>query len=546
MYTYTGGSKMAITCDLCGGTIEMKTGGNAVCTSCGMTYSMESLREKLKGGQSNLPVSTPAQPATTSSPSWISSTLKMAQMNLNNNDNHKAIEACDKVLSADFSNSEAWEIKIQASSMPEAAEALREYYGTATTEADRKRIIDFAEKYFATINTVEGADILYQVCPSAASKMVTRTLKDKIDFERKYTADFKKACSKEQSNRPSSDDRYNMDFDRTLDSVRYVLRNNSGTFDFLEKCTSFNSLKGVDISYSIISYTSACKEYLDAVKGAKRWYACSSTSNRTYLSGQYYIDSSTYSHALEPIFTSTSWEADAIRAQLGKLNSFEKKANAKISLIQSQKEAEKKARIKAYWDNNKERKEELELQKIKFNANIQREKAELQTSSEANALKEAKNKVVVAKDKLESLGFFAFKEKKQLEAEILQLECQVSTAMAAYNSKQSSIDRKINKLQEQIEQINRELTMDRNVELPPPVTEDEDDEDYITQIVLFGPGNNKLEIIKMLNNLCGLSYNAAKEIVETPNSIFTVPDDSDIFEKVIQTLIENEADYELV
>ena len=542
---------MAIICDLCGGNIEMRAGGNAVCVSCGMTYSMESLREKLKAGQGADSMTTPeATPVTstptTSIPSWIPSTIKMAQMNLNNNDNHKAIEACDKVLSADFSNSEAWEIKIKASSMPNAAEFLREYYKTATTEADRKRIINFAEKHFSNIKAVDGAKVLLDICPSAAIAMVRSAIVEKTENQRKYNAEFNKACNKEQSNRPSKDDRFNMDFDRTLDSVRYVLRNSSYTFNFFEECTSFNDCKGVDISNILLTCLSAYKDYLNAVKKAKRWTDSSSSSNRTYLSGQYYIDSYTYSHSLTSAFSSTSWEAGEIQRQMEKIASLERKANGKLRAIMAQAEADKQARIKAYWDNNKERKEELELQKMKLSANIKREKAELETSPEAQALKEAKNKVVVAKDKLGSLGIFAFKEKKLLEAEILQLESQVSSAMSAYNSKENSINRKITKFNDEIDKINKELKMDRNVDLPAPVAEVEDEDEYITQMVLFGPGKNKLEIIKMLNNLCGLSYNAAKEIAETPNSIFVVPDDSDIFEKVIDILIENEADYELV
>ena len=39
---------MKLTCDLCGGTLEMTSGGqSAVCTNCGISYSIERLREKL-------------------------------------------------------------------------------------------------------------------------------------------------------------------------------------------------------------------------------------------------------------------------------------------------------------------------------------------------------------------------------------------------------------------------------------------------------------------------------------------------------------------
>lgn len=532
---------MALKCDLCGGTIEMRTGGSAVCTTCGMTYSMESLREKIKASQDNgTPVSAPA--ATTLS--WIPSTLKMAQMHLKDGNPQDACADCDKVLSADFGNSQAWEIKIKASSMPEAAEFFREYYGTATTEDARQRALRFAEDHFASVSGVDGAKTLLDFCPDTANKMVARALKERTDFERKYVEDFKKACNKEQSNRPSRDDRFNRDFDHTIDNVRYVLRNNSSTFDFLDKCTSFNDCKGVDVSQGIIAYVSAYKDYLNAVKSAKRWFATSSTSNRTYLSGQYYVDSSTYSHTLEPIFSSTSWEADAIRSQLDKLSSFERRVNSKLRAERAQKEAEKQARIKSYWDANAERKNELDLEKVKLNASIQRERAELETSPERKALQEAQSELTSANAKLSSLGLFAGKEKKKLNEEILLLKTKISSAQSAYNSKQTSIERKITRIKDRIAEIDKELTLDRDVELPAISTSDE--EDYVTRIVLFGPGNNKLKLIKMLQELCELSLTEAKTVADTPNSIFVVPDNAGVFEKVIDVLLDIEADYELV
>lgn len=38
----------ALVCDLCGGKLVMGAGGIAVCDSCGMEYSTERMREKVK------------------------------------------------------------------------------------------------------------------------------------------------------------------------------------------------------------------------------------------------------------------------------------------------------------------------------------------------------------------------------------------------------------------------------------------------------------------------------------------------------------------
>ena len=38
----------ALVCDLCGGKLVMGTGGTATCDSCGMSYSMERMKEKIQ------------------------------------------------------------------------------------------------------------------------------------------------------------------------------------------------------------------------------------------------------------------------------------------------------------------------------------------------------------------------------------------------------------------------------------------------------------------------------------------------------------------
>ena len=47
---------MKITCDLCGGSLQINMGGQgATCLSCGLTYPMERLREMLNGNASVKP-----------------------------------------------------------------------------------------------------------------------------------------------------------------------------------------------------------------------------------------------------------------------------------------------------------------------------------------------------------------------------------------------------------------------------------------------------------------------------------------------------------
>lgn len=49
---------MKLTCDLCGGALQINLGGQgATCTNCGLGYTMDRLKEKLSGNtvQTNPP-----------------------------------------------------------------------------------------------------------------------------------------------------------------------------------------------------------------------------------------------------------------------------------------------------------------------------------------------------------------------------------------------------------------------------------------------------------------------------------------------------------
>lgn len=60
---------MKLTCDLCGASLQVDAGGrSATCVNCGLTYSMERLREKLQAGKPQPSVSVPVTPAPPAAP----------------------------------------------------------------------------------------------------------------------------------------------------------------------------------------------------------------------------------------------------------------------------------------------------------------------------------------------------------------------------------------------------------------------------------------------------------------------------------------------
>ena len=109
-------------CDLCGGIIEMRENG-AVCTGCGMQYSMEALRKKL-GKPSPAPATAPApQPPQED----LANLIMQAELVLSQGNTASAVSLCDIVLSKDPVNEKAWHIKLSAlcrSNLLIAAQAL--------------------------------------------------------------------------------------------------------------------------------------------------------------------------------------------------------------------------------------------------------------------------------------------------------------------------------------------------------------------------------------------------------------------------------------
>lgn len=109
-------------CDLCGSAIEMRENG-AVCTGCGMQYSMEALRKKL-GKPSPAPAASPApQPPQED----LANLIMQAELVLSQGNTASAVSLCDIVLSKDGSNEKAWHIKLSAlcrSNILIAAQAL--------------------------------------------------------------------------------------------------------------------------------------------------------------------------------------------------------------------------------------------------------------------------------------------------------------------------------------------------------------------------------------------------------------------------------------
>ena len=92
----------ALVCDLCGGKLVMGTGGTATCDSCGMSYSMERMKEKIQEIQGIVRID--------HSP-MIDNYLQMAQTALEADNKGEAETYANKIIEIDPENYQAWLIK---------------------------------------------------------------------------------------------------------------------------------------------------------------------------------------------------------------------------------------------------------------------------------------------------------------------------------------------------------------------------------------------------------------------------------------------------
>ena len=88
----------ALACDLCGGKLVMGAGGVATCESCGMEYTPERMREKIKENNGTIRAEVPAAPVDNSP--VIDNFLSMAKTALDANNNAEAESYANKVIEA--------------------------------------------------------------------------------------------------------------------------------------------------------------------------------------------------------------------------------------------------------------------------------------------------------------------------------------------------------------------------------------------------------------------------------------------------------------
>lgn len=412
---------MKLTCDLCGGVLEMKN-GSAVCQGCGLTYSMETLREKM--GQPAPAASTGASTPARSVPAVPSQSLEsqynLIKMHIKNDDRVAAQEICNKLLAADYNNADAWELKVCAafSGRGEVEVFFEEYLRTATTPEQKDRVIAFARKFFLNksnkYDLMKSANILLPLCSDVANEIVNRSLEQNIKYVNERIDDFQKC------NGPEEKGRYFRRYGTNLDYT--------GQERFVRSLIEFSRRDGSDIATNLHQLCSVEMQYANNVISSKCF------ESHTWM----YKDCVRVRDFYKPILD---------------------EAKMHMKTQEERKKQEKIRKITEYWLAHPEEKQELEMSRADLQRQVNKLNAKFKNSDELQIQKELEAELNLLKSQRSSLGLFNFKEKKAVDEKINSKEIEIMRAKKKCEELEYQINNKVKDLQYKILKINDRLNL---------------------------------------------------------------------------------------
>ena len=414
---------MMLVCDLCGGTLEMRN-GNAVCQGCGLTYSMETLREKMGKATPTTPNPAPAPVAPSRS---FENQLNLIRMYIKSDNKQEAQKLCNQILTTDYDNADVWELKIQAafSAYGEVETFFGEYMKTATTPERKERLICFARKFFldkhSTYDLVKSANLLLPLCPDVANKLVRQSLEGNIKYMQGRLRDFQNCSTPE---------------DKAL-----YLRRHEGNIDwtrqeiFIRGVTAFCGCEGSDVAETLCQLCDAEIQYAQTAISSK----CVESYTWMYKECEQTRD----------FYTSIRKTA----VEYMKLQEERKAQEIK------RREQERLQKIAEYWGAHPEEKRELETKRNELQLKINKIQEKFNKSEQILAQTQRQEDLKLLKTRRNSIGLFKFKEKKALDEEINSKEIEILRAKKYCDELENQKYNQVKELQYQIQKINDRLSL---------------------------------------------------------------------------------------
>lgn len=460
-----------IVCELCEGTEFTKDGGMFVCNGCGTKYTAEEAKGMMKeveGGAAPAPVG--GAPAANPNQQQIENLLVLATNAFELDNNEETENYCNRILELDVTCYKAWLLKGQAIGWQS------QYGNTRVDEGANamRKAVDYAPEEEKETVAKQAVKVLCRICTALASLAKKNFGNNPTEDNRLKFGEFLELCDnvtdmfcdvseevKEYAtdefieHKRTAADFMNIAGVSAFDMVRekwdaidyhdddfrdtYIAWHNEILEIFLDSISWSNSVgeKTEEFITRLENIICACEELMDS---------------------KYYFLSDSFKTSRKKIIKDTQDE----------IKRLENEKNAKEN-------AEKKARIEAYWEAHKDEKEKLESEKKELSekktkldtelADLDNEikaaesegKSKVPAETEADKLKEQKRELENRRTKL---GLFAGKEKKQIGEEIAAIDGRISAlnnkATEEKKAKKAEMDKKIASLKTKKEEKDKE------------------------------------------------------------------------------------------
>lgn len=444
-------------CDLCGGSLTMKSGGGAVCTNCSMEYSMDILREKLGAPMAAVPAH---------SGDDFSGKLALAEDYLQpgSMDRDKAVALCDEVLTQDRSNQDAWRIKIAAElsryrtydTLNAAAKQIEN-----VTDSDKRKLLAqrlcelFAEDPLEGL-VIEKVNIILTLDQTAAASYIHdaiqnggKKIQDRVDH-------LRKECIKYVKEKLGYDDPAMAVF-YSLSSVdKMYSRFSQWMEEYLQNLEQMLSLcENIGLNMDAVAM-GLKEEICQLIEELRSYMYWSSKQKKQSMIGKKALDelSEKVNVAVGPI--TRRMMAEKARIEVERRAQAEREA-AERKALEEQRAAEKARAIAQYWQEHATEHQQLLEQQAQLQAKLTKIKQEEQQLRKMDNTKELTSQINFLLYEVQNLNFFQGKKKKEMEKRIQELTQNRSDLEQQLKMKRQTIQEERSKLVKEETAVSKKL-----------------------------------------------------------------------------------------
>ena len=428
-------------CDLCGGKLVMQGAGNIVCDGCGMTYSMEYLKEKLAGAaQKSAPAAAPAAaPAPAPAPAQdFRAVIGLAWQDIRSERYDAARAKADQVLSAVYDHAEAWSVRVSATLRKDGLTAAAGELKAAlkAVAADKHaEVTEPIKEHMAAAKDFSGRDVaaVAAVSPElaqVAADQVAAAAKKELTGWFNYSREF---FVREEASRPDDDHFYSSVY---ADCYKYFL----STLNIIDHSTNLKLLPLVKaigdhhlrVPQDLMESAEEINRYLTDATGFRIW---TKEQNRK----------GDFVRAFLPVIPEKGLQDNV------------KSLREKLKNLQWELENVRLAYVADYWYDHPEEKAALEKEAAELQAQLSAAEKERSTNPSVVKMAEIDKTIEALNREKSSLGLFKKARKNEIEAQLDSLYDQRHEIKKSSEAALRTLEHKIDDLTNKLEAVEEKL-----------------------------------------------------------------------------------------